>query len=129
MSIEIRYTKDHEWAKKGDNQASGALIIGITDHAQKSLGDIVYVDLPKVGRSLTQGEVFGVVESIKAVSDLYAPVSGVVTAVNESLVSEPGTLNTDPEGLAWMVQIKPAVETEFSDLLTRAAYDDLVRSL
>jgi glycine cleavage system H protein len=87
---ELKYTKDHEWAKIDGNQVT----VGITDHAQSSLGDIVFVELPKVGRELKAGETFGVVESIKAVSDLYSPIAGKVVAVNDHAVSEPSSLNT-----------------------------------
>src|SRR5579871_2004303 len=100
---EYLYTKEHEWVKvEGDTG-----IIGITDHAQESLGDIVFVELPKVGQTVTAGASFGTVESVKAVSELFAPVSGTVTAVNEDLVNSPEKVNTDAHG-SWMVKVKLA---------------------
>ena len=115
---EYRYTKEHEWIMvEGDTGT-----IGITFHAQKELGDIVYVDLPKVGATVTAGKTMGSVESVKAVSDLYAPASGEVIAVNEELVSQPERLNQDPHGAAWLVKIRPANRQEVDALLTAAAY-------
>jgi len=98
----LKYTKDHEWAKIEGNQ----ITVGITDHAQNALGDIVFVELPKMGRELKVGETFGVVESIKAVSDLYSPVSGKVVAINEAIVSEPSLLNREPHTTAWLIKLE-----------------------
>lgn len=120
----FKYTKDHEWASK---DASGAVVtIGITDHAQSSLGDIVFVELPAVGKALKHGQTFGVVESIKAVSDLYAPISGTVTEVNEELKADPSLLNKDPHGEAWLLKIKVENTSEWDQLLGVSDYTKLV---
>lgn len=114
----FRYTKEHEWVKvEGDTGT-----IGITDHAQKELGDIVYVDLPKVGTTVEKGKTVGSVESVKAVSDIYSPVSGEVTEVNELLATSPEKLNEDPHGAAWLVKIKLSAAGETADLMTAAEY-------
>ena len=118
----LRYAKSHEWLKlEGDGTAT----IGITDYAQAALGDITYVQLPKVGTALKAGEVFGVVESVKAASDLYAPVAGTVLAVNEALNSAPETLNRAPFDGGWMLKLKLANPAEASALLDAAAYAKL----
>jgi glycine cleavage system H protein len=113
-----RYTKEHEWITPDGT-------IGITHHAQDSLGDIVFVDLPKVGTELTMGKTFGTVESVKAVSDLYAPASGTVTAVNEALATAPEQVNKDAHG-AWMVKIKVKDPAEMNALLAAPDYDKFV---
>jgi glycine cleavage system H protein len=114
----LRYTKEHEWVLvEGD---SGT--IGITDHAQRELGDIVYVDLPKIGATYSQGATFGSVESVKAVSDIYAPVSGEVTAINEELSTAPEKLNQDPHGGAWLIKVKLQSPAEIQQLMTAADY-------
>ena len=114
----LRYTKEHEWVRvEGDIG-----IIGITFHAQKELGDIVYVDLPKVGTSTEQGKTIGSVESVKAVSDIYTPVSGEVVEVNGLLAESPEILNKDPYGAAWLVKIKLSEPGEAGQLLTAAEY-------
>jgi glycine cleavage system H protein len=115
-----RYTKEHEWVLFED----GIGTVGITDHAQKELGDIVYVDLPKVGSAVTRGAVFGSVESVKAVSDIFAPISGEVVEVNELLTTGPEQLNLDPHGAAWMVKIRLSDKAEVDDLLTAAGYQE-----
>lgn len=120
----LKYTKDHEWAKIEGKTAT----IGITDHAQSSLGDVVFVDLPKVGRSLKKGEAFGVVESIKAVSDLYSPVEGTVVEVNSSLASDPSMVNRDPYESAWIVKVQLNSAAD-GDLMDVKAYQSLVESL
>lgn len=116
----LRYTKEHEWilveGKKG--------VVGITEYAQHSLGDVVFVELPEVGRKLKIGEAFGVVESVKAVSDIYSPCSGIVKAVNESLLDSPEILNQDPYGEGWLIEIE--VEELDSELLNSAEYADFV---
>ena len=115
----FRYTKEHEWvAAVGD---SGT--IGITDHAQQELGDIVYVDLPKVGTHIEQGRSLGSVESVKAVSDVYSPVSGEVTEINQTLAEKPETLNSDPHGAAWLVKIKLSAPAELAGLMSAAEYE------
>jgi glycine cleavage system H protein len=118
----FRYTKEHEWVQvEGDTGT-----IGITFHAQKELGDIVYVDLPKVGTVVEQGKSIGSVESVKAVSEIYSPVSGEVTAVNEVLATAPEKLNEDPHGAAWLVKIKLSAPAEAQSLLTAAEYQSYV---
>jgi glycine cleavage system H protein len=115
----FRYTKEHEWvAAVGD-----AGTIGITDHAQQELGDIVYVDLPKVGAHIEQGKSLGSVESVKAVSDVYSPVSGEVTEINQTLAEKPETLNSDPHGAAWLVKIKLSAPAELAGLMSAAEYE------
>ena len=114
----LRYTKEHEWvAAVGD-----AGTVGITDHAQQELGDIVYVDLPKVGTHIEQGKSLGSVESVKAVSDVYSPVSGEVTEINQTLAEKPETLNSDPHGAAWLVKIKLSAPAELAGLMSAAEY-------
>lgn len=119
----LKYTKDHEWALIEGNSVT----VGITDHAQAALGDIVYVDLPRVDRVLKKQETFGVVESIKAVSDLYSPIAGKITAVNDALTGDPAEINRDPQQKAWLVKIE-ATETP-SDLMDAREYAAYVESL
>jgi glycine cleavage system H protein len=114
----FRYTKEHEWVLVEGDTAT----IGITDHAQQELGDIVYVDLPKVGARLEQGASFGSVESVKAVSDVYAPVSGEVTEINATLADKPEFLNQDPHGAAWLVKLKLGNPAEAEALMPAADY-------
>jgi len=117
-----RYTKEHEWALlEGD-----AATIGITFHAQDELGDIVYVDLPKVGTHLDQGHSLGSVESVKAVSDIYSPLSGEVIAVNELLATAPEKLNEDPHGAAWLVKMRLATPDQIKNLLSAGEYQEYV---
>jgi glycine cleavage system H protein len=118
----LKYTKEHEWVLV--NGESGT--IGITDHAQHELGDIVFVDLPKVGSKLTRGQTFGSVESVKAVSDIYAPVSGEVTSINEILSKTPEKLNEDPHGEAWLIKVKLSDTGEINELLSAADYEAYV---
>ena len=118
---ELKYTKDHEWVQAGDGNAT----IGITHYAQAQLGDVVFVELPAVGRTITQGEVFGTIESVKAVSELYAPVSREVVAVNDALSTSPEAVNKDPHG-AWIIKVKPSNAGELGSLLDAAAYGALV---
>ena len=115
---DVRYAEDHEWLRPSEAAAR----IGISDYAQDQLGDIVYVELPEVGRSLAKGEEFGTVESVKAVSSLYMPVGGEVTAVNELLAEAPELVNTDPYGQGWMIEVKVADPAEVDALMDRAAY-------
>jgi glycine cleavage system H protein len=119
---DLRYTKEHEWVRI----EGGVGTIGITDHAQKELGDIVYVELPKVGAHIEQGKSLGSVESVKAVSDIYSPVSGEVTVVNESLAQAPEKLNQDPHGAAWLVKLRMSVPDEAKGLLSAADYQAYV---
>ena len=115
---DFKYTREHEWIKAEGNTGT----IGITDHAQSSLGDIEFVELPKVGATITKGQSCGSVESVKAVSDLFAPVSGKVTAVNEELANAPEKVNTDAHG-SWMVKIELSNPSEVNDLLSAADYE------
>ena len=118
----LRYSEEHEWVLVAD----GVATIGITDHAQEELGDIVFVELPAIGAVLTKSATLGVVESVKAVSDVYAPVGGVVTAVNERLTGNPEIINEDPYGEGWMVKVTLADPTEIERLMTAAQYRDFV---
>ena len=118
---DLKYTKDHEWVR-GDNAEA---TVGITDYAQAQLGDVVFVELPAIGRTIKQGEVFGTIESVKAVSELYAPVSGEVVAVNDALSTSPESVNKDPHG-AWIIKVKPSNAGELGSLLDAAAYGALV---
>jgi glycine cleavage system H protein len=119
---ELRYTKDHEWVRVIGNDAT----VGITEYAAKQLGDIVFVELPEAGRTLSQGAVFGVVESVKAVSDLFAPVSGPVVEANAALAGQPELVNSDPFGAGWMLKVTVADAAELEGLLDPAAYDALI---
>ncbi|MGH9522837.1 MAG: glycine cleavage system protein GcvH [Terriglobales bacterium] len=118
---DYKYTKEHEWVKvEGDTGT-----IGITDYAQNSLGDIVFVELPKIGASIEKGKTFGSVESVKAVSDIYSPVSGTVTAVNEELTKSPEKINTDAHG-SWIVKVKLANASDSSGLMSAADYEKFI---
>jgi glycine cleavage system H protein len=123
IPADLRYAKSHEWVK---SESDGTVTIGITDYAQNSLGDITYVQVPKVGATLKAGETFGVVESVKAASDLYAPVGGTVVGVNSALESAPETVNRSPYGEGWMIKLKPADSAAAAALLDAAAYGKLV---
>ena len=116
---DYRYTKEHEWVQVQGNVAT----VGITDYAQHELGDVVYVELPKLGAKLNAGQSFGTVESVKAVSDIYAPVSGEVTEVNSALAETPETINKDPHGKAWLVKLKIPNSGELATLMNAAAYE------
>jgi len=118
----FRYTKEHEWVRV----EGGTGVVGITDHAQEQLGDIVYVDLPKPGTRVEQGKTLGSVESVKAVSDIYAPVSGEVIEVNDVLATSPEKLNADPHGEAWLVKIKLSAPGEIQQLLSAGDYQNYV---
>ncbi|HTP50172.1 MAG TPA: glycine cleavage system protein GcvH, partial [Anaeromyxobacteraceae bacterium] len=119
---DLKYTRDHEWARVKGNRVT----VGITDFAQDQLGDVVYVELPDVGDMVKKGEAFGVVESTKAVSDLFAPVSGKVIEVNDPLTDAPETVNDDPYEEGWMIVVEAANPSEQSDLLDAAAYEKFV---
>ena len=118
----LRYTKDHEWARR----EGGNVVVGVTAHAQEALGDVVYVELPKVGDTMTAGSPFGVVESTKAVSELFAPISGKVTKVNGALADEPSTINTDPYGAGWIVEVTPSEPSQLDGLMDADAYGELL---
>lgn len=117
-----RYTKEHEWVKVEGGNAR----VGITDYAQNQLGDVVYLELPEVGRVLKAGETFGTVESVKAVSELFAPVAGEVLEVNSALVSNPEAINSDPHGAAWMIVVRPSDAASVGALLDAKGYQALV---
>lgn len=122
VPAELRYTNDHEWVRLEGETAT----IGITQYAADQLGDIVFVELPDVGRTLDQFAAFGVVESVKAVSDLFAPLSGDVTATNPALAASPESVNTDPYGEGWLIRIRVADSDQLGELLDATAYDALV---
>lgn len=119
----LRYTKDHEWIRLEDDQTA---IIGITDYAQRELGDIVYVEVETVGKTLEAGAVFGTVEAVKTVSDLFLPVAGVITELNPELAGAPDLVNTDPYGKGWMVRLKLSDPASVNGLLDADAYASLV---
>lgn len=119
---DLRYTRDHEWVRVDGETAT----VGITQYAADQLGDIVFVELPDAGRGLEEAKPFGVVESVKAVSDLFAPISGEVTATNDALGSQPELVNNDPYGAGWMLTMTVADPVQLDDLLDGPAYDDLV---
>ncbi len=124
----LKYTKDHEWARI-EGAGSKIITVGVTDHAQSALGDIVFIELPAAGRVLKKGETFGVVESIKAVSDLYAPVSGKVLEINTALPNDPALINKDPHAGAWMLKIEMTDANALSELMDADAYTKYVESL
>jgi len=120
----LKYTDSHEWVRQ---EADGTVTIGITDHAQGQLGDVVFVDNPKPGRTVTKGEECGVIESVKAAADIYAPLSGEIVAANDELADQPEKINADPYG-AWMFRIKPSDPGELSGLLDAAAYEKVAEA-
>ncbi len=120
---ELKYTREHEWAK----QEGDRVRVGITDYAQEQLGDVVFVELPKVGAKVTASKAFGVVESVKAVSDLFAPVSGEVVEANGELTKKPETVNQEPYGKGWMIVIKPSNKADWDQLLTAQQYEDFLK--
>jgi glycine cleavage system H protein len=122
VPADLKYTQDHEWAKKEGER----IRVGITAFAQEQLGDVVFVELPKVGAKVTQRQSFGVVESVKAVSDLFAPVSGEVAEVNGALPTTPETVNQDPYGKGWMIVVKPSNAAEWDQLLSGAQYEEFI---
>ena len=119
---ELKYTKDHEWVRVEENQA----IVGITDYAQGELGDIVYVEIESLGEQLDKEEIFGSVEAVKTVSDLFLPVSGEITEMNEGLEDNPELINDDPYGQGWIIKMKISDQNELSDLLSADAYKELI---
>ena len=125
VPLELGYAATHEWAKQDEE---GLIVIGISDHAQDALGDIVYVELPEVGQQIVAGEEAGVVESVKAASDIYAPVSGAVAEINDALEDSPETVNQDPYGDGWFFKLKVTDERELDDLLDAEAYQELCES-
>jgi glycine cleavage system H protein len=121
---ELRYTKDHEWLRMDGDTAT----VGISDHAQNALGDVVFVDLPEVGREVAAGEPVAVVESVKAASDVYAPISGEIVEVNSALAEDPGLVNSDPTGEGWFFRIEPRDPAEIETLMDEAAYAAFLES-
>ncbi|MCO6414728.1 glycine cleavage system protein GcvH [Siccirubricoccus sp. KC 17139] len=122
---DMRFTKDHEWVRADGDAAT----VGITDHAQNALGDVVFVDLPEVGREVAAGEAIAVVESVKAASDVYAPIAGRIVEVNAALSEDPGLINREPTGEGWFFKIEPKDPAEIAALLDDAAYAAFVESL
>ncbi len=122
VPADLKYTPEHEWAKKEGER----IRVGITAFAQSELGDVVFVELPKAGTKVSQRQSFGVVESVKAVSDLFAPVSGEVVEVNGALAKAPETVNQDPYGQGWMIVITPSNAAEWDQLLTSVQYEELI---
>ena len=120
---DLMYTSEHEWLRREDD---GSVTIGITDHAQSALGDLVYVELPEVGQDLELGGDMAVVESVKAASDVFAPISGTVLGINEELGDDPEKINADPYGDGWIVKLQPGGDLDSSELLTPDAYQKLI---
>lgn len=119
LPTELRYAASHEWARLEDD---GSVVVGITDHAQDALGDVVFVELPEVGSTVEMGAECAVVESVKAASDIYSPISGEILEVNEALVDAPETINSDPYGDGWMYRIQPSNEEQLDELLDAEGY-------
>lgn len=122
VPADLKYTEEHEWVK---TEADGTVSVGITDHAQETLGDIVFLELPTVGKTITAGDSIGVVESVKAASDIYSPVSGEIVAINEAIVDTPDAVNGDPYA-SWLFKVKLADATSVDKLLDAAGYEKLV---
>jgi len=114
-----RYRSSHEWVRKDGNE----MVVGISDHAQEALGDIVFVELPEVGKTIKQGETFGVIESVKAASDMYMPVGGKITAVNDGLSGDPAAVNREPYAGGWMIRFAPSDPKEWDGLMDPVAYE------
>ena len=126
IPADLKYTKSHEWVR---TLANGNVEVGITDHAQGALGDLVFVEVPEAGKSLKAGDSFAVVESVKAASDIYAPISGKVIEVNEELPDSPNTINEDPYGDGWLVRLQPKNVADVEELMDSDAYEELVGEL
>jgi glycine cleavage system H protein len=121
---DLKYSKDHEWVRV----ANGVATIGITEFAQKQLGDIVYVETPKLGEVLSQNDSFGTIESVKAVSELYSPLSGELVVINQEVVDSPELVNEDPYGDGWIIQVRPSNLSELENLLSAQEYDKMISS-
>jgi glycine cleavage system H protein len=121
----MKFSADHEWIDLADD---GIATVGITQHAQDALGDVVFVDLPEVGKTFAQKDVAGVVESVKAAADVYAPVSGEIVEVNEALRADPSLANSDPLGQGWFFKVRLSDQTEYDALMDSTAYDELVKN-
>jgi len=124
LDANAKYQETHEWAR----QEGDLIVCGITDHAQDSLSDVVYVELPEVGAKMSQGETFGVVESVKAASDLYMPMSGEIVEINDMLEDEPELVNDDPYGQGWMIKFTPSNPDEWNDLLSSEDYQKIAEA-
>lgn len=124
IPADLKYTQSHEWLRA---ETDGTVTVGITDHAQEALGDLVYIETPKAGRRVAAGESCAVVESVKAASDVYAPIAGEVVAGNETLTDAPEKLNRDPYGEGWLLRLRPADPAELDKLLDAAAYEQLLK--
>ena len=122
IPLNLQYTKDHEWAKI----ENGVATIGITDFAQGELGDIVFVELPEVGKSFNAGDAFGTIEAVKTVTDLFSPISGKIVAINEGLDNDPGKVNSDPYGDGWLVKIRLSDPDEKDGLMSSIAYEKII---
>ena len=122
IPLNLQYTKDHEWAKI----ENGVATIGITDFAQGELGDIVFVELPEVGKSFNAGDAFGTIEAVKTVTDLFSPISGKIVAINEGLDNDPGKVNSDPYGDGWLVKIRLSDPDEKDGLMSSIAYEEII---
>jgi glycine cleavage system H protein len=120
----LKYTKEHEWARIEGTR----VVVGVTSHAQEALGDVVFVELPKVGATVTAGKQFGVIESTKAVSELYSPLTGKVTKVNDALSDNPQTINSDPYGAGWIIEVEPSDSKEVAGLMDASAYENLLKN-
>jgi glycine cleavage system H protein len=125
VPAELKYAKSHEWVRTEDD---GTVTVGISDHAQEALGDLVFVEVPEAGRAIKAGEAIAVVESVKAASDVYAPVSGEVIAGNEALASTPEVVNQDPFGAGWIARIRLSAAGELDTLLTAAQYEEVLKA-
>src|SRR5271155_1810595 len=123
IPADLKYTKSHEWVRQSQN---GALEVGITDHAQSALGDLVFVEVPDVGRTLKLGEACAVVESVKAASDVYSPLAGKVVANNEALAGKPELLNEDPYGAGWLFRLETSAPISAASLMSPSAYEDFL---
>ncbi|CBG91611.1 glycine cleavage system protein GcvH [Citrobacter rodentium] len=123
VPAELKYSKEHEWLRK---EADGSYTVGITEHAQELLGDMVFVDLPEVGATVSAGDDCAVAESVKAASDIYAPISGEIVAVNDALSDSPEQVNSEPYGAGWIFKIKASDESELDSLLDASAYEALL---
>lgn len=119
-----KYTKEHEWARKEGNK----VVVGVTEYAAKQLGDVVFVDMPKVGTKVESGKTLGVIESVKTVSDVYAPVSGIIVNRNSELETDPALVNKDPYGKGWIVEIEPNNPSDYDKLLSSQEYEEYLKS-
>ena len=122
--VNKKFTKDHEWIENNDNIGT----VGITNNAQEQLGDVVFFELPEINKKITRGDQVGVIESVKAASELYSPVSGEIIEINEELINNPGLVNTDPENTAWFMKIKMENPEELKDLMDIIQYNEMIKS-